>query len=292
MKNTISSYKNGNTIVTIYDDGTKIREIFKDGVPKYPESIDVKITNWCDAGCAWCHEKSTKSGNHADLNKLIDILIDLPKGTELAIGGGHPLSHPDFEDFIIEMTAHGLICNVTVNEHHFLKEFKRIQKYTKNEWIRGVGYSYKSQPCPWHYEHLVTHLIIGVHDFSVLNEIVKYNKKILLLGYKEFGRGVKYKNIDANIEKRINYWYRMLWKAVDIAHISMDNLAVKQLNPARMFANEEKYKECYMGDDGTYTMYIDAVNQQFAKSSTSCKRQKFNDLKIDEMFKEIRNENP
>ena len=33
--------------------------------------IDVKLTNKCDLGCNFCHEKSNINGKHADLTQLI-----------------------------------------------------------------------------------------------------------------------------------------------------------------------------------------------------------------------------
>lgn len=55
-------YKNGNYNVHIdLDNGTKIREnnldFFK---PDYPESMDIKITNQCDRGCAFCLKSSAE----------------------------------------------------------------------------------------------------------------------------------------------------------------------------------------------------------------------------------------
>ncbi len=73
----LSKYNNGNTVVTIFEDGTKIRE-FEDGVKpfsNFPESIDIKLTNKCDLGCKFCLDGKTKiftdNGqiNIEDLNK-------------------------------------------------------------------------------------------------------------------------------------------------------------------------------------------------------------------------------
>lgn len=50
----ISTYLNGNTTVTIEKDGTKTREYDNVPSPLHPESIDVKITNYCDMGCNYC----------------------------------------------------------------------------------------------------------------------------------------------------------------------------------------------------------------------------------------------
>jgi len=60
----LCSYKNGNVSVTLLKNGTKIREFNLESERKgiFPESIDIKITNYCDAGCRYCHEKSVKSG--------------------------------------------------------------------------------------------------------------------------------------------------------------------------------------------------------------------------------------
>ena len=83
--------ENGNLHTTIYDDGTKVREFEGTPNPEFPESIDVKITNYCDLACAYCHENSTKEGEHAFLSDLLPLFVDLPQGTELAIGGTNHL---------------------------------------------------------------------------------------------------------------------------------------------------------------------------------------------------------
>jgi hypothetical protein len=51
---TINTYRNGNTTVTLLSDGTKIREYEGTPVVTHPESIDVKITDYCDMGCSYC----------------------------------------------------------------------------------------------------------------------------------------------------------------------------------------------------------------------------------------------
>ena len=68
--------------------------------------------------------------------------------------------------------------------------------------------------------------------------------------------------------------------------ISFDNLAIKQLEPKRLMS-EKDYKEFYMGDDGAFTCYVDAVNRQFAKSSVSTERYDLMD-DIADMFKVVK----
>ena len=51
--------------------------------------------------------------------------------------------------------------------------------------------------------------------------------------------------------------------------------------------SDKDYKEFYMGDDGSFTMYVDAVNRQFAKSSVSTERYDLMD-DIADMFKIVK----
>lgn len=50
--NLLGQYQNGNYNVSIYDDGTKIRETNEDiFISSFPECIDLKITNKCEMLC-------------------------------------------------------------------------------------------------------------------------------------------------------------------------------------------------------------------------------------------------
>ena len=118
----LGQYKNGNYTVTILQDGTKIRynelDFFN---PEKPESMDVKITNRCNIGCPMCHENSTCDGKHGDIMNLPFFDTLLPY-TEIAIGGGNPLSHPDFIPFLEKLKERNLISNMTINQIHFMEQ--------------------------------------------------------------------------------------------------------------------------------------------------------------------------
>lgn len=291
MKTLLNQYQNGQTTVSIYSDGTKVRDISNGGIAEFPESMDVKITNWCEAACAYCHENSTKLGSHGDLTKTIDLIKQLPAGVEIAIGGGHAMAHPEFDNFVTELSSHGIICNVTVNEFHFNKELPRIEKLVSDGKIKGVGYSFSKIPCDWEYEHLVNHVIIGVTPYSELKNIIRTNKKVLLLGYKfDTGRGKRFHEIRGeDVDRNISSWYHYLFSVAARSNVSFDNLAITQLKPMRLFFNQDDYDRVYMGDDGHYSMYIDAVKQEYTRSSTAKTRFGFGDkLDIRKYFKEIR----
>ena len=72
----LHSYINGNVKVTLYTDGTKIQEWSDDELanPIFPNSMDIKITNFCDLNCKFCHEMSNINGKHGDLEFLKSIL--------------------------------------------------------------------------------------------------------------------------------------------------------------------------------------------------------------------------
>ena len=120
----MKTYVNGSFLFSIDEDGTLVRDSMDElGIIDFPSSIDVKITNYCDMGCQYCHESSTVEGLHGDLDVLADALKALPKYVEIAIGGGNPLSHPNLIDFLEVMKKRGIICNLTVNQGHIFRYF-------------------------------------------------------------------------------------------------------------------------------------------------------------------------
>jgi MoaA/NifB/PqqE/SkfB family radical SAM enzyme len=286
----LQQYQNGNTEVTIYSDGTKERVYEEAPWVVHPESLDVKITNHCDAGCSFCHEQSTTSGQHGNLNALKKVLSVLPAGVEIAIGGGNPFSHPALVPFLEWAKGRGLIANITVNQKHLLPYENLIAKLIDEHLIHGLGISYTSdkyllniKPILQATNNAVFHVIMGI---NTVNDVIKLkdfcsslNKecKILILGYKEFGFGTTH---HSKRKKQITdnkyEWYTTLAPLFKTAGLtlSFDNLAIKQLDLRRYFT-EEGWNKFYMGDDFEYTMYVDAVEQKFAKSSTSLNRVSF-----------------
>jgi hypothetical protein len=288
-------YENGNTIVTLLDDGSKIREHNGNPNPLYPESIDLKITNYCDLFklCQFCHEGSNKSGAHANLDDYYLLLEQLPSGAELAIGGGNPLSHPDLVNFLEMAKKEGIVCNLTVNEQHLKPYRALLTKLINSKLIYGVGISVTGKrSADVQYicdltDNVVFHVIMGVHDLSVLETIKPFSKKVLILGYKHFRKGnTFFKKNSEEIDNKIYQWYIGIPRHFNEMILSFDNLAIKQLEIKRWFT-EKSWEKFYMGDDGTFTMYIDAVNNKFSTSSTSLRRHDVLDH-ITDMFDKIK----
>ncbi len=297
----LSSYQNGNTQVTIFNDGSLERKFLDPNNIKvdFPSSLDVKITNYCDAGCSFCHEQSTVAGRHGDLNELSRVLGTLPAGVEIAIGGGNPLAHPELIPFLERCKEQGLICNITINQQHVDSYKKDIINLINNKLIYGVGISYTSSAYLSSIgsilsttDNLVFHLIMGINKISDIETLMSFSKeknkecKVLLLGYKHYGFGIDYYLKNKKIEDNKYEWYTKLAQYFKQSNLvlAFDNLAISQLNLKRYFT-ESAWKTFYMGDDFQYTMYIDAVNQQYAPSSCSSNRVSFNSQSLLEFFK-------
>lgn len=299
----IAKYVNGNVKTTLFEDGSKEREYDDFPKPIHPESIDVKITDYCDAECSFCHEQSTKNGKHSDLNKLFDVLSVLPGGVEIAIGGGNPLSHPDIILFLQKLKANNIVANITINQKH-IKQYNDLICYLiDNDLVKGIGISYSSKsylkdidPIISKTNNLVFHVIMGINKLSDIDCLYDFcsnkNKecKILILGYKNYGFGINYYIKNKSIEDNKYLWYIKLasyFKTNNLV-LSFDNLAIKQMNLKRFFTNDA-WNKFYMGDDFVFTMYIDGVEQKFAPSSTSNIRTDFNQTNLLEYFQNNRN---
>lgn len=271
----LHTYTNGNYKVYLFDDGTKIRANKLTTLePEFPESIDMKISNRCDKGCPMCHECSTPDGDFADLNH--PILNSLNPGTELALGGGNVLEHPDLDDFLLRMRDQGVVCNMTVHLDHFIREYDRLVSYSKKKLIHGLGISVNApltEPTAAaiaKFPNAVVHVIAGMIDQTALESLYDRDIRLLVLGYKDYGRGVQYhKDHDGFLDESIQGFADHLSDLVPhFKLISFDNLAISQLN-VKGIVTAEMWERGYMGGDGQFTMYIDLVKEEYAVSSTS-----------------------
>lgn len=299
------TYRNGNYNVRLNTKtGTKIRENKLDFFePHTIESMDLKITNCCDMGCKWCHENSTPDGKHADLFSP-SFLDNLHPYTEIAIGGGNPLSHPDLVKFLVRCKDNKWIPSMTVNEYHFFKNFELIKQLSNAGLIYGVGISVNSvvnllsqldkvKEIP----NVVLHLIAGVNATPYnLKNLSGHDLKVLILGYKKVRRGIDYNKDNSDcILKFINDFKEIFPNMLEenwFQVMSFDNLALKQLE-IETFMDPDDYKLHYMGDDGidgnatSASMFVDMVERKYAVNSCSMIRYELKPT-IEEMYTHLR----
>lgn len=305
----LKGYENGNHITKIYDDGTKIKETghfeFRPlpgmkGGPKvwvpddadhftydFPENADIKITDYCDAGCAYCHENSTVKGVHGDLRRIEKTIDSLQAGTELAIGGGNALAHPDLIWFLEKLKKKGVIANITINQKHLRPYKDLICKLVAEELVHGIGVSLVDSSNKDDFDfidtlgnNVVIHTIAGILDEKDL-EVLK-NRKVLILGYKDLRRGhaMLEKDFD-EITRRMDL-LRKLW-LYDLKKnckvVSFDCLAIEQLDPKNILnVSDKDWNTLFQGSDTDVkdadgnitcaTMFIDCVEMKFGRMST------------------------
>lgn len=306
VKSNWVKYRNGNyNVILNLDNGTKIRETIDPEatafIPETIESFDCKITNSCDMGCPMCHENSVPNGKHGALFAP-SFLDTLHPYTEIAIGGGNPLEHPDLYKFLQLCKERKFVPSMTVNQVHFEKNFDFIKKLVDEKLIYGLGVSLnkvnkkfvnKLKEIP----NAVVHIINGLVTLSDLGAMRDLGvKKVLILGYKVFRRGESlYKKESEDINIRGNVLKKCLPKILEekwFEVVSFDNLALRQLD-VKSLLSEKEWNQFYMGDDGlegeqtSASMFIDMVERKFAKNS--CSKERFDLLPtVEEMYNNLR----
>ena len=291
----ISKYKNGNYNVIIFEDGTKIRYNDLDSLePEFPESFDMKITNKCPYSCKYCHEKSFSNGLESNLDDedIQEFLNNLHSGTEIAIGGGAVTYYPQLYRLLEYFKERNIIASITVNQRELYDNKKIIDYLIEKKLIYGLGISFTEPDDDLYneilkYPNTVIHLIASVHTLDIFEAFIRKGAKILILGYKNFGRGEYwYKENKSNVDRNIELLSDKLPEYIERAKLlSFDNLALDQLNVKNNLTDEE-WNTFYMGNDGNYTAYVDLVNKQCAKSSTSTERYFIKDF--DKMWNKLK----
>lgn len=281
--------KNGNYTRWIFSDGTKIRTLNKGEIEfkaDYPENIDCKISNKCSIGCLYCHENSTVNGKIADLKDadFKKLLSQLPSGSEIALGGGAltEIPHDDFLAFCKDLHKQGILINATFNSKEFISDpvFKTYMLNHMSDYGFGaIGLSYNSSIeakevmlfAKKKHPSTVIHTIVGITTPEDYRWLAVNNFKVLLLGYKECGRGKNYMPDNENTKWLLEH---LDYLKENCKTLSFDCLAIEQLEMKNKLSKEE-WDKYYMGDDGQFTMYIDAVNKQYAKNSTAPNNERF-----------------
>ena len=298
----IGTYINGNYRVSIYDDGTKIRETLDENatefIPEFAENVDITITRQCSIGCPFCYDNASKNGKHGNLK--MDFLKHLHPYTEVAING-NDLNHPDLLEFLTSLKEQKVIPNITVQVKQFMDNIDLMNSLIEKQLVYGIGVSWSKNIGNYkindiigtlkQYKNVVIHTIDGLLTKEDIDLLSGNNLKILILGYKNKGRGetlLMSQTFKDNIKANIDFINDNIESFLNkFKVVSFDNLALEHLPNVRNVVGD-KWDEFYMGDDGKYTFYIDLVNETFAKNS--CIKESFpiEGNNIDSMFKIIR----
>ena len=291
----LAKYLNGNVTTSIYDDGTRIRETEDDEFEfAFAENVDVHTSDRCNNGCDFCYAGCTPNGKFGKLSGW-NFLNHLHPGTEMALNLNFPMPD-DFLNLLIYLKNRGIITNVTINQNHFDMYESVIQEMYGKELIHGLGVSLTRPSDSFvkkiqKYPNAVIHVINGIftkQDYEILKD---KGLKILILGYKDVGRGISYHDKEYLRIKNNHEWlYDNLSEVIKhFRVVSFDNLSLEQLKVHRLLTDEQ-WNEFYGGDEGTSTFFINLVDGYFAMNSLSDVHYPIGDKTMDEMFEIIRND--
>lgn len=210
-------------------------------------------------------------------------------------GGGNVFEHPDLIPFLHKLKEKKVIANITVNQVHFKQYYDLIVDLMDRGLVHGVGVS-MTNPATLDidlikkHSNIVVHTIVGITNEYGYKKLMNNNLKVLLLGYKRLRRGESFaKDHEDSIEQNTKWLEDHIFDLTENCKVvSFDNLALEQLKMKKKI-EPDVWEQIYMGDEGTFTYYIDTINGVFAESSVAPLKERFPLLdNVDEMFQIIR----
>lgn len=292
-------------------DGTKIHLFdtpinFDTYIASAPELVDIKLTDWCDLACKFCYQDSTKKGLHAPLAAIKAIIDDLSHAGvfEVALGGGEPMSHPNFGEILDYCRTKNIVPNFTTRNYKALAtpEFKA---YADKCGSIGISIATPDDVSDlMQYDDKITaqncslQVAMGAQspgDFASMLTLLEETRSfsgVILLGYKDTGRGHRAKGnrwyepdrVDGddaiamfktfqNNRRRIHKWGPFMT-------LSMDTEMVRSTET--FLAKHGIKAELYMKNEGRVSCYIDAVAMTIAPSSY-CDKSLYRDYNFNTM---------
>lgn len=181
-----------------------------------PTLVDFQITTACLLDCPHCYAKATPEGTHVSLDDA-KLIIDqcYENGvSQLALGGGEPLQHPNISEILQYTNEKGIVPNLSTNGMYLDSSTLKVLKECCGAValsLEGVGSRFDT----WRktgFKRLkkaikqlkkadiptVLQVTLSEANFDELNEIVTFCLKnphlygVIFLAYKPVGRGEVY----------------------------------------------------------------------------------------------------
>lgn len=282
------SRKDSSGYWTLFDRkaGNKVRFAFRAGdlgiearKSDTPELIDLKITDYCPYNCPACYQGSTQRGIHAPLSVVTSILHEIGNANvfEVAIGGGEPTLHPEFEQIIDKCSYYGVVPNFTTKDP---KWFLRYPSVIDSIGAYAVSCDdYKQADAVWEAidsqpkamrdklrsKLTIQHVVGLCQEFGVRQLLQKardQHGRVVLLGYKDTHRGA---NVKAYTPDKKKTWGDWLAEAMTKKRTEGENDFLPwSLGVDTVLANELKgkvpdYQYRLTTREGQFSCYIDAT---------------------------------
>jgi hypothetical protein len=255
-----------------------------------PELVDMKITNWCDKNCGFCYQDSSHSGEHAHIGSIHNLLhlLGSLEVLEVALGGGEPVGHPEFTQILKTGYDMGLNMNFSTGTIDWLNSRDMVNAV--ESFCSAFAYSVTSikdmenlirkANITERYDRKHTrlfqkaqiniHIPMGLTNAGelkvILNRAYDLNIPVVLLGYKDQGRGLSYKPFINNYWDRDDHWevYKEIALNAYSPFVSIDTALAQQWE-TRLAA--VAVPESYDLTEGSFSCYIDALELTMAASS-------------------------
>ncbi|MCP4601621.1 MAG: radical SAM protein [Proteobacteria bacterium] len=194
-----------------------------------PTLADFQITTMCPMGCPHCYASSEPDGKWVELKDIEHVFDELKKNgiTQVAIGGGEPLGHPDLIQVLELCHSRGMVPNLTTNGIYFSPDrLAAMKKYCGAVALslEGVGEKFsrtRKAGLGFFKERLeelmgcgiatVLQVTLSRENFDDLDDIVDFCLEyphlygVIFLAYKEVGRGGRFDHVLAGLpSKRIH----------------------------------------------------------------------------------------
>jgi organic radical activating enzyme len=260
-----------------------------------PELVDVKITDYCDIGCAYCYQGSTTEGKHAKMEDIKILARELFKAgvLEVAIGGGEPTRHPQFVEILELFNAHGIVANFTTRDLSFLKNEELSERIFAASKSIAVSVSSVAQidqarviyqdavDNKYGVEGVSFQYVMGTASDVEFENMVKHsinaNLNLTLLGYKDTGRGLAWREgagkafalRDAKVQAQSTSWIDLVKSSLSErapwARVCIDTALARACES--QMKDSKIPRHLWHKSEGLVSMYIDAVSMKMGKSS-------------------------
>lgn len=241
-----------------------------------PELVDIKLTDHCAFGCAYCYQASTKEGQHAPkawLWHIAKAMADM-KVFEVAIGGGEPTTHPDLLSFATQLRRDGVIPNLTTRSLKWVPTHAALYA----DIFGAIAFSVDSAThASVIHQTLVNHgfptnkavfqHVLGAHDLTradfeaLLRFVGTQGMTLTLLGYKPVGFGASHPVYPAD-------WWIEVFSSLpynERPRLQLDTALAQQSQAQLEAAGVPKWS--YHVHEGRHSAYFDATTARWYPSS-------------------------
>jgi MoaA/NifB/PqqE/SkfB family radical SAM enzyme len=274
----------------------------------WPELADISISNHCSKGCEFCYRDSKQNNSFMSVEQYEQVLSALQSERwgnvfQVALGGGEPLEHPDFQAIIQKTREKGIVANFTTNGIHLDEPMINFLKGKIGALAISVGEI--QELCTAKIKLLAEagiktnlHFILNSQSIGEAIEILngKYNELledvngVIFLTYKPRGRATSAQCL--SMDDRLNEFTSLIDKNQCAARIGFDACFVPVLMK-HTDVNVDYIDSC---ECGFFSIYIDEnLNVQpcsFANETRFSYNLKDHDMQIiwEQKYEEYREE--